>query len=492
MPCPKKTKSGKEKPIPTAKGYKRPPPISEGKQVSGSDPKRMEWLIGPVLGHGGFGDAYAVELNAKKIDMRKAKYVLKVEPKNNGPLFMESKFYRNVAYIDKLNAWKAKYKLKHLGIPTFHDMGFINQGGKEVRFIVIQRLGDSFEQYIEKHEVECEGLSSIAVNMIRTLEYVHDYGYTHGDIKEDNILLSFPDSNLEEPYLIDFGLTSKFMVGNNHRVYSEDPKAAHDGTLEYTSRDSHRGASPSRRSDLEILGFCLFKWFYGALPWGKLRSPDGIFQMKERFARDGNLSDECKKIAVRNNNLNFHAAETYLKRVQALDYEEKPDYTGLVKVFLNAAKSASNKKRSNGVSATTPPKGKLLKRKSPEQVSDGKPKRATKRSKSDAGAKKALRKANIESSSEPEDLVEISPIRAPVKRGRRRQAYYREESDAESDGNEYEASYESEKDADDDIVILNNTPERFCDKCHQKLPRNFKSPEKESVPVMGRRVLRRT
>ena len=41
---------------------------------------------------------------------------------------------------------------------------------------------------------------------------------------------------------------------------------AHDGTIEYTSRDAHIGAH-ARRSDLEILGYNLVHWMSGQLPW---------------------------------------------------------------------------------------------------------------------------------------------------------------------------------------------------------------------------------
>lgn len=58
-------------------------------------------------------------------------------------------------------------------------------------------------------------------------------------------------------HLIDFGLASKFLDSTGqHRPFCMDQRRAHDGTLEFTSRDAHMGAH-ARRSDLECLGYVL-------------------------------------------------------------------------------------------------------------------------------------------------------------------------------------------------------------------------------------------
>ena len=42
-------------------------------------------------------------------------------------------------------------------------------------------------------------------------------------------------------YLLDYGLAYRFKPSGNHVPYKEDPKRKHDGTIEYTSRDAHKG-----------------------------------------------------------------------------------------------------------------------------------------------------------------------------------------------------------------------------------------------------------
>jgi vaccinia related kinase len=40
-------------------------------------------------------------------------------------------------------------------------------------------------------------------------------------------------------YLVDFGLASHY----SQKEYKPDPKKAHNGTIEYTSRDAHVGGN---------------------------------------------------------------------------------------------------------------------------------------------------------------------------------------------------------------------------------------------------------
>ena len=42
-------------------------------------------------------------------------------------------------------------------------------------------------------------------------------------------------------YLVDFGLVSKYRNLGLHKAFEPDQRSAHEGTLEYTSRDAHLG-----------------------------------------------------------------------------------------------------------------------------------------------------------------------------------------------------------------------------------------------------------
>ena len=83
---------------------------------------------------------------------------------------------------------------------------------------------------------------------------------------------------------MDYGLAYRFNVDDTHKEYKEDPKRRHDGTIEFTSRDAHKGVAPSRRTDLEILGYVMLQWLSSKLPWeDKLSDKDYVMNSKIRY-----------------------------------------------------------------------------------------------------------------------------------------------------------------------------------------------------------------
>lgn len=79
-----------------------------------------------------------------------------------------------------------------------------------------------------------------------TLEYIHSHGYIHADIKGSNLLLGYRKGTENCVYLLDFGLACRYLDQNGvHKEYRCDQRKAHDGTLEYTSRDAHIGGECS-------------------------------------------------------------------------------------------------------------------------------------------------------------------------------------------------------------------------------------------------------
>ncbi|XP_058836883.1 uncharacterized protein LOC131693239 isoform X2 [Topomyia yanbarensis] len=132
-------------------------------------------------------------------------------------------------------------------------------------------------------------------------------------------------------HLIDFGLASKFIDSTGqHRPFCMDQRRAHDGTLEFTSRDAHMGAH-ARRSDLECLGYNLIFWSRGFLPWKDeklLNQPEQVHRMKEYFMTD--VREMLKLI---------YGADCpqylgdFLHYVGGLTYDERPDYDYLRDLF---------------------------------------------------------------------------------------------------------------------------------------------------------------
>lgn len=150
-----------------------------------------------------------------------------------------------------------------------------------------------------------------------------------------------PDVMEERIHLIDFGLASKFIDSTGqHRPFCMDQRRAHDGTLEYTSRDAHMGAH-ARRSDLECLGYNLIYWSRGFLPWKDekmLNQPEQVHRMKEYFMTDVRemlkliYGEDCPK----------YLGE-FLHYVGGLNYDDRPDYDFLRSLFCQELRRLGQK-----------------------------------------------------------------------------------------------------------------------------------------------------
>ncbi|UYV78380.1 VRK1 [Cordylochernes scorpioides] len=199
-----------------------------------------------------------------------------------------------------VDEWMKKKKLNFLGMPRFIGNGSHERGEDKYRFMVMDRFGEDLQKVLDRCKgrfplkavytigikVSCQEDCDNGVLQIDVLEYIHQFGYIHADVKPSNLLLGYGPDAEKQVYLVDFGLACKFIVNDKHKEYKEDLRKAHDGTIEYTSRDAHIGVH-ARRSDLEILGYNLLHWLAGKLPWlDKLKSPVQVAQQKNKLVTD--------------------------------------------------------------------------------------------------------------------------------------------------------------------------------------------------------------
>ncbi|KAG3267292.1 vaccinia related kinase 2, transcript variant X1 [Ictidomys tridecemlineatus] len=305
--------------------YKLPVPLPEGKVLD--DVEGKQWVLGKMIGSGGFGLIY-LAFPTNKPD-RDAKHVIKVEYQENGPLFSELKFYQRAAKKDCIKKWIELKQLDYLGIPLFYGTGLTEFQGRSYRFMVMERLGIDLQKISDqKGTFKKSTVLHLGIRMLDVLEYIHENEYVHGDIKAANLLLGY--KNPHQVYLADYGLSYRYCPNGNHKQYQENPRKGHNGTIEFTSLDAHKGVALSRRSDVEILGYCMLRWSCGKLPWEQnLKDPVAVQTAKT------NLLDELPGSVLKWAPSGSSCCEIaeFLACVYSLAYNEKPDYQTLKKIL---------------------------------------------------------------------------------------------------------------------------------------------------------------
>lgn len=251
------------------------PPVPAGTRLV--DTQGRDWTTGRAVGSGGFGAIYLCERGSDGSG-EAAETVVKLEPHSNGPLFVELHALLRLGREGERAAWRPRQPGKPpgwLGLPHYHASGSVTVAGTRLRFIVITRFGADIEKFFQSgaKPLPLHTVLNIAVQVVNSLEYIHQHHYTHNDIKAQNLLL---DNGGCDVFLVDFGLACRYKDrAGFHKDGAGDERKAHDGTLEYTSRDAHRGAH-SRRGDLETLAYNMVHWATGFLPWRNTEDPEQV------------------------------------------------------------------------------------------------------------------------------------------------------------------------------------------------------------------------
>uniref|UniRef100_T1JIQ5 H/ACA ribonucleoprotein complex non-core subunit NAF1 n=1 Tax=Strigamia maritima TaxID=126957 RepID=T1JIQ5_STRMM len=300
----------------------------------------QRWTLVESMCVGSVGEIYSAStecdclmsvgsLQLQEIDVRyrpdnpHAEYVIKVE---RSVRLMERKIYLEIGYIEKIEQWKEKRGLKFLGMPELISYGFHKFNKKGYQFFVLERLGKNLQTFLTESGIFSDKtVLNLGIQILNVLEYIHDGGFVHRDIKASNLLVDPKCS--DQVYLVDFGISRPYLqFGGTH--FPDKPNVfwadEHEGTLEFTSRDAH-AARFSRRGDLEILAYNMLKWSSGKLPWdteAKEKNNEAVVNKKIKCLGDiTNLFTECYGSATPCPGL-----EQLFNYMVNLDFDEAPLY----------------------------------------------------------------------------------------------------------------------------------------------------------------------
>jgi len=264
------------------------------------------------LGDGSFGQVYLVT------DKDNNKYACKVETKGirrTSRLVSEHNLYKRFTYLN-LDC-----------VPTIYKYFETSENN----YLVMQLMGKSLIDILLDSDkfIDIGTVMKIGINVFAIIETIHKTGIIHRDIKPNNFMFGC-DDKINKLYIIDFGLSKKWLINNNtHVVYKTGLSLV--GTARYASHNVHLGIEQSRRDDMEAIGYMLIYLAKGALPWQGLRRKNKYNSIDEIGLKKQSLSISslCEGLPK--------CFYEYIKYTRKLEFTEKPDYEYIRKLFIDCA-----------------------------------------------------------------------------------------------------------------------------------------------------------
>ena len=274
-----------------------------------------EYEIIKQLGSGSFGEVYLTRILNN--GMLVASKIEEKDGKKNSKLVDEYKIYK-----------KMEMKGIKKGIPQIYSCYETPKFNVLVMELLGKNLDTVFTDTNKKFELGM--VLKLGYDIINLIEKVHNCGFIHRDIKPNNFMFGVGDKS-KELYILDFGLSKRFYKNKQHIEYKTNKSLV--GTARYTSINIHLGIEPSRRDDIESIGYMLVYFLKGELPWQGLKKQKGIDHLE--LISEVKLSTSIKNLCEGLPEEFFE----YLNYIRKLSFEERPDYKYLKELFIKCGKN---------------------------------------------------------------------------------------------------------------------------------------------------------
>ncbi|XP_077374698.1 serine/threonine-protein kinase VRK3 isoform X1 [Festucalex cinctus] len=290
--------------------------LEDGEELT--DTTGRKWTLVKLLSQSVTELVYEVVHKGSRSSSKESDYILKLGAER-GRIYKEQNFLQRAAKPSYVAKWIKRHELDFLGIPSCVSFGHTDS----YRFLVFPAMGQSLQSFMDNNRLPEKTVLHLACRILDVLHYIHSNEYAHADVNAQNIYIQ--SGRTTQVYLVGYHHVSRYCPGGHHVVYRQGIQDAHEGSLEFISIDSHMGAVPSRRSDLQSLGYCMLQWHTGTLPWSGLTDPDQVAELKQRYLNDvpALLSHCFGRSQVSS------AIQSYVSAVSDLQYTEQPDYSEL-------------------------------------------------------------------------------------------------------------------------------------------------------------------
>lgn len=259
------------------------------------------------LGKGSFGSVY------KAVGMSDGKmYACKVENKrsSNHRLRGEYAIYKR---FEHRNIKCVPVVYEYFDTPKHYIM-------------VMELLGKSLDDLMEEAEskLDIPTVFKIALALFVGIEEIHKAGIIHRDIKPNNFMFG-TDKKQDILHIMDFGLSKKWYERGKHIAYKSGRSMI--GTPRYASINVHMGIEPSRRDDMESIGYMLVYLAKGTLPWQGLKKKTKLNPIDKIYEKKTMISVEtlCADLPS--------CFTAYLNFVKKMEFDERPNYSHFIALF---------------------------------------------------------------------------------------------------------------------------------------------------------------